>query len=65
MPGFYNETLTPAFARSVNKALYLDVDCDIYVSSIQVLTWIFEHDIPIRNVTVIYFDELDSIGQLR
>ena len=41
--GFFNQTLRPTLARErrMRPALYVDVDTDLYVSTMQALDWLF------------------------
>jgi hypothetical protein len=56
--GFYNETLTPELVKE-NKmmpAAYVDIDADLYVSSKQALTWVFEHGLAVPGTFFGYDD---------
>eukprot|EP00240_Pyramimonas_obovata_P016425 CAMPEP_0118926470 /NCGR_PEP_ID=MMETSP1169-20130426/4141_1 /TAXON_ID=36882 /ORGANISM="Pyramimonas obovata, Strain CCMP722" /LENGTH=264 /DNA_ID=CAMNT_0006868025 /DNA_START=285 /DNA_END=1076 /DNA_ORIENTATION=+ len=58
--GFYNETLTAAAVRGLGRpmrpAVYVDVDCDLYVSTYQALDWMFEHKLIAAGTLVGYDD---------
>ena len=56
VPGFYNESLTETLASKANPAWYVDVNCDLYTSSIQALTWLFRHRL-VRPGTLIMYDD--------
>lgn len=60
--GFFNETLTPTLAaeKRMQPALYVDMDGDLYVSSIQALEWLFCSGLiaaGARNGTVVRYDD--------
>jgi hypothetical protein len=55
--GFYNETLTGALAATIKqKAAVIYVDCDLYVSTVDVLTFIPQF---LQPGTIIVFDDWD------
>lgn len=54
--GFYNESLTPQLARLALPAAYVDIDCDLYVSTVDVLRWLCEHRL-LRVGSVIGYDD--------
>lgn len=60
--GFYNESLTPELAQRTKPALYVDIDCDLYVSTKQALDWLFRYDKVVPG-TVIYFDDMKTGGR--
>ena len=44
IPGFYDQSLTQDLGKLISRigpATYIDVDCDLYVSSFQALDWAF------------------------
>ena len=45
--GFYNETLTPQLAQQALPARYVDIDCDLYVSTVSVLRWCSTAHLPL------------------
>lgn len=54
--GFYNDSLTPQLARQALPAAYVDVDCDLYVSTADVLRWLCEHRL-LRVGSVVGYDD--------
>ena len=56
VPGFYNISLTTDRARSANPAWFIDVNCDLYVSTKQALGWIFQNNLA-RHGTLILYDD--------
>ena len=54
--GFYNESLTEALAKRANPAWYVDVNCDLYISTEQALSWLFRHRL-VRPGTLIMYDD--------
>lgn len=56
VPGFYDESLTPALAQELlpTKAAVIYVDCDLYTSTVSVLKWIPEF---LQVGTVVVFDD--------
>lgn len=58
--GFYNVSLTDELARDVlargGPAMYVDIDCDLYISSIQALDWVFRNGLA-KVGTVIAYDD--------
>mmetsp|Transcript_7328 Transcript_7328/g.17117 ORF Transcript_7328/g.17117 Transcript_7328/m.17117 type:complete len:426 (-) Transcript_7328:298-1575(-) len=57
--GFFNETLTPELARSLQPAAIVDIDSDIYISAFQALDWLFEHKLVRPGTLVVYDDWMD------
>jgi hypothetical protein len=60
--GFFNESLTPTLAaeRRMLPALFVDVDSDLYISTIQCLEWLFCSGLVhagSRNGTVFRYDD--------
>lgn len=45
--GWYSETLTELLAKELRykRANYIHVDCDIYLSCLELMDWIFKHDL--------------------
>ena len=41
VPGYFNETLPSLDARQMRPALLVDMDCDLYISAMQSLRWLF------------------------
>ena len=56
--GFYDRSLTPGLARARNMrpALYVDVDCDLYESSVAALEWVFRSGLAAPGTLVGYDD---------
>jgi len=58
--GFYNESLTSSlltrYRRAMRPAVYVDIDCDIYISSHQALDWMFKHQLIVVGTLVGYDD---------
>lgn len=56
--GYYNESLTESLhvQRGMLPALFVDVDCDLFVSSHQALDWMFDKGL-IRPGTLIGYDD--------
>ena len=61
--GFFNESLTAATFRLLpfRPARYVDIDVDLYSSTIQVLEWLLTSRILVPG-TVIYYDDWSSGG---
>lgn len=64
VPGFYNESLTDELFRRhrFQPALVVDVDVDLYASSMQCLTWMLDHGLIVPG-TFIRYDDFRSPGQ--
>lgn len=62
MPGF-DKTLTPSLVaeRDMAPALYVDIDCDLYSSSVTVLEWLFENKLIVPG-TIIWYDDIAAGG---
>lgn len=62
--GFYNESLTPQLAeeRSMRPALYVEIDCDLYISSVQALDWMLANKLIVKG-TVLGYDDLITGGE--
>jgi len=56
--GFFNESLTPNLRsqRGMGPAEYIDVDCDLYISSRQALDWAFTTGVAVPGTLVGYDD---------
>ncbi|KAJ8609612.1 hypothetical protein CTAYLR_006268 [Chrysophaeum taylorii] len=59
--GFFNESLTPALADMMRPALFVDIDCDLYVSAFQALNWLFRFRL-VEPGTVFYYDDMITGG---
>ena len=62
--GFYNDSLTPGLARRVAPPIFVDMDCDIYQSTLEALDWMFTHGLAVHGPvpTVISYDDWGSGG---
>jgi hypothetical protein len=60
--GFYRDSLNPDVARagSLKPALYIDVDCDLYVSTYQALDFMFANGLATRGTYIGYDDWGDT-----
>lgn len=56
VPGYFNESLTPALLRRLRPALYVDVDVDIYLSTVQCLGWMLANKLIVPGTFVRYDD---------
>jgi len=58
IPGFFNESLTDELprSRSMQPALYVDMDADLYLSAIQALDWMFRHGLIVPGTFLRYDD---------
>lgn len=69
--GFYNESLTSTLYNSLpfKPALFIDIDCDLYISTFQALDWIFKHKLAVPGTLIGYDDwcltDLGSAGESR
>lgn len=56
--GLYSESLTPELPQQLGlgKALIVDIDCDIYTSSKQALSWVFSNGLVDTGTYVVYDD---------
>ena len=59
--GFYNESLTAQLVKRMRPALYVEIDCDLYISTLQALDWMLANRL-IVNGTVIGYDDLRAGG---
>jgi len=59
--GFFNESLTNDLAKAMRPAAYVDVDCDLHVSTYDALDWLFAHRIA-RVGTIIGYDDWWTIA---
>jgi hypothetical protein len=60
--GFFRDSLTPerVTAGGLRPALYIDIDCDLYVSTYQALDFMFAHDLATTGTYVGYDDWGDT-----
>jgi hypothetical protein len=65
IPGYFNHSLTPGLRQQFpfRPALLVDIDVDLYSSSIQCLSWLFEQRI-LRAGSFVRYDDWRQIGQL-
>lgn len=58
IPGFYNESLTRGLARELGMrpAVYVDIDADLYVSTLHALDWLFAERLLVPGSVVGYDD---------
>ena len=56
--GFYNESLTRtiAFERQMQPALFVEIDCDLYVSSITAMDWMLANRLIVAGTLLVYND---------
>jgi hypothetical protein len=56
--GFYNDSLTDDLVSTLNlgKAALVDIDCDIYTSAKECLSWLFRNDLVDTGTYVAYDD---------
>jgi len=54
--GFYENTLTPELSLDVKPASYIHIDCDMYISSIQALKWVFDNNLVAEDCIFRYDD---------
>eukprot|EP00242_Pyramimonas_sp_CCMP2087_P016691 CAMPEP_0198209096 /NCGR_PEP_ID=MMETSP1445-20131203/12414_1 /TAXON_ID=36898 /ORGANISM="Pyramimonas sp., Strain CCMP2087" /LENGTH=295 /DNA_ID=CAMNT_0043882733 /DNA_START=710 /DNA_END=1597 /DNA_ORIENTATION=- len=69
--GYYNESLTPGLIqeRAMKPAAFIDIDCDLYISTIQALDWAFANGIATVGTLIGYDDfclsDLETDGESR
>jgi len=55
--GFFSESLTEAFAATLNQKIgLLHIDCDIYTSTYQALDFCFKNDLIVPGTIIMYDD---------
>lgn len=56
--GYYNESLTRTLAidRRMRPALFVEIDCDLYVSSSAALDWMFASQLIVAGTILVYND---------
>ena len=59
--GFYEASLTPALARRMRPALYVDFDCDLYSSTYHALDWLATHGL-LEAGTILGYDDWSTGG---
>lgn len=55
--GFYEDSLNENILNNLKPALFIDIDCDIYTSTIQVLEFIFKNKLYVNGKTIIRYDD--------
>lgn len=55
--GYFSDTLDPYLAETPGEVAFVNVDCDIYSSTVDIFTALEKHD-RLKPGLVIYFDEL-------
>ena len=55
--GFYETSLNDDLLKYLKPALFIDIDCDIYTSTIQVLDFIFKNKLYVNGKTIIRYDD--------
>jgi hypothetical protein len=55
--GFYENTLNESNLNNLKPALFINIDCDIYTSTIQVLEFIFKNKLYVSGKTIIRYDD--------
>ncbi len=56
VPGYFQDTLTDELALEVGPISFAGIDCDLYISAVQALDWIFRNNLQ-RPGTIIYHDD--------
>jgi hypothetical protein len=54
--GFYNESLTNIVAKHGKPAFFVDLNCDLYVSTFQALSWMLQHRL-LRPGSILSYDD--------
>ena len=62
VPGFFNVSLTSQVAQEMKPALYIDIDVDLYSSTMTALSWMFERGL-VEPGTVIGYDDWGQGGK--
>jgi hypothetical protein len=55
--GFYEDTLNENILSKLKLPIFINIDCDIYTSTIQVLEFIFKNKLYINGKTIIRYDD--------
>lgn len=61
--GFYNKTLNESIIDQLKPPLLINIDCDIYTSTAQVLEFIFKNKMYVKNKTIIRYDDWANKNQ--
>jgi hypothetical protein len=66
IPGFYDKVLNDHLFSLFNfkPAFFVEVDCDLHISTIQCLEWMIKHKLIIKD-TVIYFDDWGGVEEYK
>ena len=56
VPGMFSESLTDELAATMRPAMFVDVDCDLYISARQCLEWMAKHRLWFPGTVVRYDD---------
>ena len=58
VPGYFNDSLTEKLVRRIpfQPALIVDLDCDLYISTVQALRWLLRHRLLVPSSIVRYDD---------
>jgi len=69
--GFFSDALTPTLKqeRRMKPALIIDCDVDLYISTVQCMSWMIEQQLCVAG-TIVYYDDVsvvkaDAGGELR
>ncbi len=57
VPGFFEHSLTTDLALELNRPSIVDIDVDIYSSTKETLSWLFENNLMIKGTTMIGYDD--------
>lgn len=57
VPGFYSDSLPKIDVAALRPALLVDVDCDLYVSSLTALSWIFSNCLIVPGLSLVRYDD--------
>lgn len=56
VPGMFEDVLDPKLGAAMRPAMFVDVDCDLYISARQCLEWMLRHELIIVGTVVRYDD---------
>jgi hypothetical protein len=69
--GFFSDSLTPMLKaeKKMKPALIIDCDVDLYISTVQCMSWMIEHGLCVAG-TIVYYDDVsivkaDTGGELK
>jgi hypothetical protein len=54
--GFYSDSLVPQLAKKMNQAIYISIDVDLYISTVQAQDFIVENNLIVPG-TIIRYDD--------